>query len=96
LHAGRLDEALEASDQAIRRVLGPDPLVQNMLCQAKLSRWDRAGEVLRRLREAEPEVSPALVERAVRHIYGGSDQVDAYVALARRVWDETSSGVSPP
>jgi TolB-like protein/Flp pilus assembly protein TadD len=96
LQAGRLDEALEAADRALRLVLGPDPLVQSMLCLAKLNRWDRAGEALLRLRESDPEMSRALVERLVRHIYGGADGIDDCVAIARKVWDQASSEANSP
>jgi TolB-like protein len=91
LQAGRLEQALEASEKSIRVVLGPDPLVQNMLCLAKSDRWDLAGEALRRLRESDPETSRALLEKLVRHIYGGSDAADEYAAIARKIWDETAA-----
>jgi TolB-like protein len=91
LQAGRLDEALEAADRSLRLVLGPDPLVQSMLCLAKLNRWDGAREALRDLRETDPQMSRPLVERLVRYIHGGSSDIDDYVAMARRIWDEAPS-----
>jgi TolB-like protein len=90
LQAGRRDQALEAADRAVRLVLGPDPLIQSMLCLAKSDRWDLAGEALRRLRESDPAISRSLLDRLVRHIYGGADDVDDYVAIARKVWDGQS------
>jgi TolB-like protein len=96
LQAGRFELALEASEQSLGVVLGPDPFVQTMLCWAKLDRWDRASDVLRQLRDADPDMSRALLERLVRHIYGGSDAVDDYVAMARKVWDEAPGGAEAP
>jgi TolB-like protein len=90
LHAGRLDEALDVADRSLRVVLGPDPLVQNMLCLAKLQRWDDARDAMRRLRASDAEMSCALVERLVRHIYGGSHATEDYVEMARKLWSETA------
>jgi hypothetical protein len=95
LQAERFDEALEAADRSLRLVLGPDPLVQTMLCMAKLNRWNEAAQMMRRLRETNPEMSLGLVQRLVRHIYEGSSSVDEYVELARRLWEEAPSEPSP-
>jgi hypothetical protein len=42
---------------------------------------------MRQLRDADPEMSCALVERLVRHIYAGSDALEDYVERARTIWD---------
>jgi tetratricopeptide (TPR) repeat protein len=96
LQAGRPDEALEAADRSLGLVLGPDPLVQMALCMAKLNRWNEAGQMMRRLRETNPEISLGLVERLVRHIYEGASTIDEYVAIARKGWDEASSEPRSP
>jgi TolB-like protein len=90
LQAGRLDEALDAADRSLGVVLGPDPLVQSMLCLAKLGRWNDARDAMRRLLDADPEMSCALVESLVRHIYGGSDATEDYVEVARKFWGEAA------
>jgi TolB-like protein len=88
LQAGRFDQALEAADRALRLVLGPDPLIQKMMCLAKSNRMDRAHDAVRQLRDTDPDMSGPLFEKLVRHIYGGADDVEDYVAIAHRLWDE--------
>jgi tetratricopeptide (TPR) repeat protein len=88
LQAGRLEQALDESDRAVRLLAAPQPLIQSMLCCAKLNRPDRARDALRRLRDADPEISWAQVENLVRDFYCGSNAVGEYVDLARTVWDE--------
>jgi tetratricopeptide (TPR) repeat protein len=73
LLAGRCEQALEASERSLPLVLGPDPLIQNMLCLTKLDRWPLAAAALDRLRESDPKMSWRLVERLVHHIYDGSN-----------------------
>jgi TolB-like protein len=91
LQAGRMDPALEASDRAIRFHLATESLFQSMLCRAKLNRWAPARDALRRLRDADPEVSRATLESLVRFHYCGSNAVDEYVAIVGRLWDEAPS-----
>jgi TolB-like protein len=91
LQAGRLDQALEASDRAVRFHLATESVFQSMLCWAKLNHWDRARDALRRLRDADPEVSRAALESLVRYHYSGSEAVDEYVAIVRKIWGEASS-----
>jgi TolB-like protein len=91
LRAGRLDPALEAADRAVRLLPGTEALTQSMLCLARSNRWDRALDALRRLRDADPEMSRAALESLVRYFYCGSDAADEYVAIVRKVWDEASS-----
>jgi hypothetical protein len=62
-----------------------------MLCVAKLNRWDRARDALRRLRDADPEVSRATLESLVRFHYSGSNAVDEYVAIVAKLWDDAPS-----
>jgi TolB-like protein len=90
--AGRFDQALEASDRAARLRPGGEALVQSVLCLAKLDRWDGACDTLRRLRDTDPEMSRALVEKLARDFYCGSNAVEDYVAIARKVWDEALTG----
>jgi TolB-like protein len=91
LQAGRLDRALEAADQAVRLLPGTEALFQSMLCLAKSNRWDGALAALRRLRDADPQLSCASIEGLTRYFYRGSNEVDDYVAIVRRIWTETSS-----
>jgi TolB-like protein len=88
LRAGRLDQALAAADQAVRLRLGMESLVPCMLCLAKLGRWDLACDALRRLRDANPEITCGHIENFVRSFFGGSNDGDEYLAIPRRVWDE--------
>jgi TolB-like protein len=88
LQAGRLDQAHEAADRALRLFASKDALIQSVLCFARLNRWDRARDALRRLRDTDPEISGELVERRVRGFYGGSTTADEYVAIVRKVWDD--------
>jgi TolB-like protein len=90
--AGRLDPALEAADRAVRLLPGTEALTLSMLCLAKSNRWDRALAALRRLRDMDPEVSCAALQSFARYFYCGSDAVEEYVAIARKLWDEASSG----
>jgi TolB-like protein/predicted Zn-dependent protease len=95
LQAGRVDEALEAADRADRLLPGPESLAQSMLCLAKSKRWDLARDALRQLRDADPDMSRAGVANIVRDYYCGSEAVDDYVAIARKLWDE-AAGPAPP
>lgn len=90
LQAGRLDEALSAADRSLRLLPGPESLIQSALCLAMLDDWSRASDAVRRLRDADPDMSCALMESLVRDFYCGSDSVDAYIATARSIWDEAS------
>jgi TolB-like protein len=96
LQAGRLEAAREAAEQSLRLLPDTDAQMQSMLCLAKLDEWSAARDAMRRLREADPEVSCALVEGFVRDLYCGSNAAEEYSAIARRLWDETSSGAGPP
>jgi TolB-like protein len=91
LQAGRLDLALEEADRSVRLFPSTRALTQCMLCLAKRHDWDRARDTLRRLRDTDPELSPATVEGFVRRYNGGSKAVDDYIVIARKLWDETSS-----
>jgi TolB-like protein/Tfp pilus assembly protein PilF len=95
LRAGRLDHALDAAEKALRFRPSPEPLIQGMLCLAKLNRWDDARHALHRLRDTDFETSLARVETVVRDLYCGSDDVDEYVAIARKIWDEASGEARP-
>jgi tetratricopeptide (TPR) repeat protein len=96
LQAGRLEEARAAAEQSVRLLPDTDAQMQQMLCLAKLNEWAPARDAMHRLREADPEASRALVAGLARDFYCGSSAVDEYVAIARRLWDETSGGESPP
>jgi TolB-like protein len=96
LQTERPDEALKAAEQAVRLLPGLDTLIQSLVCYAQANRWDDARGTLRRLTDAEPETSWAQIEHIVRDYYRGSATTDAFVALARKVWDETSSEVNSP
>jgi TolB-like protein len=87
LQAGRVDAALEAADRADRLLPGPESLTQSVLCLAKSKRWDLARDALRRLRDADPEMSRAGVENIVRDFHCGSEAVDEYLAIVRKLWE---------
>jgi hypothetical protein len=91
LQAGRLEQALEAAAQSLDVFPDSDALIQSMLCWAKSNDWKRACDTMRRLRDADREMSRALVESFVRDLYCGSHAVDEYVATARKIWNEVSS-----
>jgi tetratricopeptide (TPR) repeat protein len=93
LRLGRSDEAIAQLGQTER--LGPDSS-QNMLCLAKSGSWDRACDALRLACDTDPEVSLASVESLIRDCYTGSKDVEEYVALARKLWAETSGGPGSP
>jgi TolB-like protein len=96
LRAGRLDEALDVSERTVDLRPGAEALVMNMLCLARLDRWDQALDALRRLRDAEPDMSRRLVESLVHDFYGEAGAAAEPLAIARRLWDETSGGASSP
>jgi TolB-like protein len=91
LQAGRLDQALEAAERAVRLRLGREGLTHSMLCLAKLNRWGDARNALRRLGDADPEVSSASIETYIRASYG-ANVVDEYVSIAAKIWDEVATG----
>jgi TolB-like protein/Flp pilus assembly protein TadD len=90
LRAGRLDQALDDAERSLRLFPSTEALIQNMLCMAKSGSWDSACNALRLARDTDPDMSLASVENQIRACYTGSDAVDEYVALARRLWDEAA------
>jgi hypothetical protein len=56
-----------------------------------MDHWDRARDALRRLRDTNPEMSCAALESLIRYFHGGSSCVAEYVAIARKMWDETQA-----
>jgi TolB-like protein/Flp pilus assembly protein TadD len=91
LQAGRFDQALEAAERSLCVLPNSEAAIQSALCLAKLDRWDRARDVVRRLRASDPELSCSLAESLTRDVYCASDAVDDCVAVVRKLWDETSS-----
>jgi TolB-like protein/DNA-binding SARP family transcriptional activator len=91
LKAGRLTEAHEAAEQAVRLRPGRETLIPSMLCFAKLNRWNSARDALHRLRGMDPEMSCPILEGLVRTLFGDANAVDGYVAIARQLWNETAS-----
>jgi TolB-like protein/Tfp pilus assembly protein PilF len=91
LRAGRLEMALDAVTRSLRLVPGPENATQGILCLAKMNQWDLARDSLRRLRDADPEISYAHVENIVRDLYDNSSASDELVAIARRVCGEAQS-----
>jgi TolB-like protein len=96
LQAGRLAEAIEATDRALPLLPGPELLIQSLLCLGKSNEWDRAQDALRRLRETDPEMSRTLLENIVRSLYCAANaaQLDEYVAIVRKLWEEMPEGAS--
>jgi TolB-like protein len=88
---GDLDQAVAAADEAVRLLVSPHAWVQSMVCLARSDDWDRARDVLRRLRDADPELTCAHVENLVRYFYCGSTAVDDYAAIPRTIWNEPAS-----
>jgi adenylate cyclase len=96
LQAGRLDEALQAADRAVRVLSGPETLLQRMLCLAVLKDEHGARGALRRLREADPEMTCALAENFVHDVYCGSPAVDEYTGAVRKLWAKVASEANSP
>jgi TolB-like protein/Tfp pilus assembly protein PilF len=96
LQAGRLEQALADAQRALRVFPSTEALVQHMLCLAKSGCDDRARDALRLARDTDAEVTRASVESLVRDCYTASSDVEDHVALAHRIWDETSSGSGSP
>jgi TolB-like protein len=96
LQSGRIELALETADRALRLLPGAESLIHSVLCLAKSNLWDRARHALRRLRDMDPELSCAQIENLVGDFYGGSDAVDEYVGIVRKVWDDASSEACSP
>jgi TolB-like protein len=97
LQAGRLEPALEAAERAVRLLPGTESLLQNILCLARLNRRDRARVALGRLRDMDPEISCVTLENLVRYyFYSGSNAVDEYVGIVRKIWDEAPSEPKSP
>jgi TolB-like protein len=90
LRAGRPDQALEAAERFIRLQPSTELLIQSMLCSAILNARNRAHDASRALRDMDPEISWAQIENLIRDYYDGSNAVEEHVAIARRLWDETS------
>jgi TolB-like protein len=96
LQAGRLEQALEAVDRALRLLPGTDALIQRMLCLASLGRWGWARDALGQLRDADREILCTQVENFVRDFYCGSNAVDEYVAIVGKLWEQTAGEPSAP
>jgi len=89
LRAGRFELAREAAEQALRIVPGVDSLIQSILCSASLDDWESARRYSRRLREVEPDMARDLAETIIRDVYHGPAAADQYVAIIRKIWNET-------
>jgi TolB-like protein len=95
LKAGRPDPALEAADRAVRFLPGVEALIQHTLCLAVLDDQERARDAVRRLRDADPEMSGSLVGNLLRYYYQG-DAVGEYEAIVRKIWDDVQGEAGPP
>jgi TolB-like protein/Tfp pilus assembly protein PilF len=95
LQAGRLDQALEAADRAVRLLPATESLIQSLVCWA-MNRSDRAHDALRRLRETDPDMSWAALESLLRFFHSGSDAVGDYVAAVCKVWDKVPGDPGSP
>jgi TolB-like protein/Flp pilus assembly protein TadD len=91
LQKGELEPALAAADCAVRLVPGPESLIQQMLCLTMLNNWDQARDVMAHLRKTSLEMSFAFAEHHVRILHSGSNAVEEYVAIIRKLWDKTQS-----
>jgi len=94
LQAGRIDQALDAAGLAMRLLVSPESLVQNVPCLAMANDWDRAGDAMRRLRLVDQDLSRSHVENLVRYFHCGSSRVGDYVAIVAKLWDEMQGGPS--
>jgi DNA-binding SARP family transcriptional activator/Flp pilus assembly protein TadD len=92
LQAGRVDAALAAVERALCLRPADFAFIQKTLCLAKLDRRSDARSTLYRLRDADVEITCTHIEYFVRGFYGGSKDVDEYVEIVRRIWDETADG----
>jgi TolB-like protein len=91
LQAGRLDLAFEEADRSHQLLPDSESLIQSILCLAKLNDLSLASDFMRRLRDADPDMSCALTGNLIRDLYCGSNAVEEYVAIVRTIWDESGS-----
>jgi TolB-like protein len=96
LQAGRFDQALQAADRFVQLLPESDALIQSALCLAKVNDWDRAREVMQRLRQTDPEMSCELAAKLVSSLYCGSDTVEDCVAIVCKLWDEVACQADAP
>jgi TolB-like protein len=96
LLAGRLDQALEAAERSVRLQTQPGALIHLALCLALAKDRARALDAIRRLRDLDPELTPARVTWHAGHIYRGSRDAGAYLAIIRELWDEAEGEARSP
>jgi TolB-like protein len=89
MQAGRLDEARNASDRAVRLLVSPESLTQRALCLAATGDLAGAREAIRRICDADSEISRRDMGNLVRYFHFGSPDVGELVRLAHQLWDET-------
>jgi TolB-like protein len=88
LQAGRLDQALQAANRAVRVLVSPESLILQTICLAAANDWDRARDTMRRLRDTDPELERVHLENLVRYFHCGSAKVGEYVDVVWKLWDE--------
>jgi TolB-like protein len=91
---GRIDEASEAAERAVRLHLNPASLLQLALCQVWSTDWDGARDTVRRLRDTDPGLSLQHIENLVRYFYCGSDRTDKCIGTARNLWSDVEGSPS--
>lgn len=90
LQAGRLDQALGLTERSIRLLAQPAALVQHAICLELANEHDRACEAIRRLRDSDPEMSPARAVRIFKGQYGATGTADRYAKIVETLWSEVA------
>jgi len=90
LRAGRTKLALEAANHTLILAPGcPFGLIQEILCQSSLDDWDGARDALRRLRDADREITLPIAERIIRYLHRETPVSNDFVSVIRKLWAET-------
>jgi TolB-like protein len=90
LQAGRIDLALEAASHTLILTPGcPFGLIQQMLCLGSLQEWDEARDCLRRLHEADREMTLLIADRIVEYLHGHTPPASEYLGIVRKLWSDS-------
>lgn len=93
LHTGRLDQALAAAENAVRRLVCAESLMECALCREIAGNGSGARDAMRQISDLDPEIKRRHIENLVRYFHFSSREVDQYVAIICRLWDEIGGKV---
>jgi tetratricopeptide (TPR) repeat protein len=89
--AGQADRSLELVTASLRvRPHYMPAQIHIAICLTALDHWDQAQSAMRGVQDSNPTASFQLVEQHLRgNLYTGMERarIDAYVAVALRLWD---------